>query len=221
MCTGWLHMFRGFVSIDWGHVHMDAEIALKPTTNMHPTLDPIQEASKNMHVYLNQVRKAIKSRQSPDSRRASATAYVKTVIQALQDYSLTIWEGRNNALHGPDHETDQTVHAQLNADIRRLYKLKDAFADSAKQYFHLPLEQLLRRPARRRQRWLNLARLVAARASGNGTGQQMLSTYYSYTPSSHQVRTTLPPTLATPIHFQQSQIPRSFFLLQPIPEEPP
>jgi hypothetical protein len=32
---GWLHMFRGFVSIDWGHVHMDAEIVSKPATNMH------------------------------------------------------------------------------------------------------------------------------------------------------------------------------------------
>jgi hypothetical protein len=50
---GWIHMFRGFVSIDWRHVHMDEEIVLKPATNMHPTLDPIQEASKNMHVYLD------------------------------------------------------------------------------------------------------------------------------------------------------------------------
>ena len=49
-------------------------------------------------------------------------------------------------------------------------------------------------PALRRQRWLHLARLVAARASGRGTGQQMLSTYYSYTPSSHQASTTSPPT---------------------------
>jgi len=102
---------------------------------------------------------------------------VKTVIQALQDYSLTIWEGRNTALHGKNHETELIVHAQLNADIRRIYKLKDAFADSVKQYFHLPLERLLLRPSRSRQRWLHLARLVAARASGRGTGQQMLSTY--------------------------------------------
>ena len=151
-------------------------------------------------------------------------AYVKTVIQALQDYSLTIWEGRNKVLHGQNHATDLIVHAQLNADIRRIYKLKDAFADSAKQYFHLPLERLLRRPARRRQRWLHLARLVAARASGRGTGQQMLSTYYSYTLSSHQARTTSPPTLVTPIHLQQAQLPRSFYLpkqLPTIPEEPP
>jgi hypothetical protein len=100
----------------------------------------LQPSENIYYEYLTQVRKAIKSRKSPGAQRASATAYVKTVIQAIQDYSLTIWEGRNKVLHGPDHETDQTVNAQLNADIRRIYKLKDAFADLAKQYFHLPLE---------------------------------------------------------------------------------
>jgi hypothetical protein len=79
-------------------------------------------------------------------------------------------------------------------DIRRIYKLKESFADSAKQYFYLPLEQLLTRPPRNRQRWLHLARLVAARASGRGTGQQMLSTFYPYKP---------PPTLAMPPILQQ------------------
>ena len=148
---------RGFVSIDWGHVHMEADIVPNPAKNMHRCMD--------------QFREALKSRPSPDARRASATAYVKTVIQALQDYSLTIWEGRNKVLHGQNHETDLIVHAQLNADIHRIYKLKDAFADSVKQYFHLPLERLLHRPARSCQQWLHLARLVAARASDRGTGQ--------------------------------------------------
>ena len=50
---GWLHMFHGFVSIGWGHANMEAG------------LDP--NPSKNMHAYLNQVRKAIKSRPSPDA----------------------------------------------------------------------------------------------------------------------------------------------------------
>ena len=104
-------------------------------------LDAKIAPSENIYEYLTQVRKAIKSRKSPGARRVSATAYVKIVIQAIQDYSLTIWEGRNKVLHGPDHGADQTiVNAQLNADIRRIYKLKDAFADLAKQYFHLPLE---------------------------------------------------------------------------------
>jgi hypothetical protein len=193
----WLHMFRGFVSIDWGHVHMDAEIVPKPARDMHQRMDHFREA--------------IKSQPSPNARRASATTYAKTVIQALKDYSLTICEGCNTILHGQNHETDLIVqHAQLNADIiRRIYKLKDAFADSAKQYFHLPLERLLCRPARSHQRWLHLARLVAARASGRGTGQPMLSAYYSCTPSSHQARTTSPPTLVTPIHLQQAKL-RSF-----------
>jgi len=58
---GWLHMFRGFVSIDWGHVNMEADLIPNP--------------SKNMHTYLNQVQKAIKSRPSPEARRVSANAY--------------------------------------------------------------------------------------------------------------------------------------------------
>ena len=69
---GWLYMFCGFVSIDWGHVNMEADLVPNP--------------SKNMHAYLNQIQKAIKSRPSPDAWCVSANAYVKTVIQALQDY---------------------------------------------------------------------------------------------------------------------------------------
>ena len=69
-------MFRRFVSIDWGHVNMEADLVPNP--------------SKNMHVHLNQVQKVIKSRPSPDARRVSANAYVEIVIQALQDYTLTI-----------------------------------------------------------------------------------------------------------------------------------
>jgi hypothetical protein len=38
---GWLHMFRGFVSIDWGNANMEADLVPNP--------------SKNMHAYLNQV----------------------------------------------------------------------------------------------------------------------------------------------------------------------
>ena len=185
--------------------------------------DLVPNPSKNIHVRLDQIQKGYQESTIPDARRVSANAYVKTVIQALQDYSLTIWEGRNTALHGKHHQSELIVHAQLNADIRRIYKLKDTFADSAKQYFHLPLERLLLRPSRNHQRWLHLARLVATRASGRGKGQQMLSTYYSYTPSSHQARTTSPPTLATPIHLQQLQL-QSFYLpkhLLTIPEEPP
>ena len=114
---------------------------------------------------MDHFRKAIKSQPSPDARRVSTNAYAKTVIQALQDYSLTIWDGRNTVLHGQNHEADQIVHTQLNANIRRIYKINDAFAHLAKQYFNLLLERLLRRPARRHQRWLHLAR----QWSWNGT----------------------------------------------------
>jgi len=127
----WLRMFRGFGGIDWGHVNFEEE-----TT----------KSSEEIFTYLNQIRHALKSRPSLDARRASANAYLKTVIQALQDYILTIWTGwsqRNAAFQAKTQDSELIVHAQLNADIRRLYKLRDSFADSAKQYFHLPLEQIL------------------------------------------------------------------------------
>ena len=74
---GWLHMLRGFVSIDWEYV----TFAIVNTPN------PSDEIS----TYLNQVRYVLKSRLSPDARRAAANAHLKTVIQALQDYyTLTI-----------------------------------------------------------------------------------------------------------------------------------
>jgi hypothetical protein len=174
--TGWLHIFRGFVSIDWGHVNFEEETITNP--------------SEECSTYLNRVRHALKSRSSPDARRASANAYLKTVIQALQDYTLTIWAGRNAALHAKTQDTILIVHAQLNGDSRRLRKLKDSFTDSAKQYFNLPKENTLSRHSRNRQRWLQLARLVVARASDRGTGQQIISTLYPCKPSSFRARST-------------------------------
>ena len=107
--------------------------------------------------------------------------------------------------------------------VGSFYKLKDSFADSAKQFFHLPLEQILSPHPRNRQRWLQLARLVAARASDRGTGQQILSTFSPYKPSSFRARSTSPPTLAMSPILQR--LPLSSFLLPrqllTIPEEAP
>ena len=68
-----------------------------------------------------------------------------------------------------------------------------------------------------------LARLVAAQASGRGTGQQILSTFYPCKPLSYQARSTTPTTLAMSPILQQLPL-RSFYHpkhLPPIPEEPP
>lgn len=51
--------------------------------------------------------------ESTIARRASANAYLKTVIQALQDYALTIWAGRNDEFHAKTQDTELIVHAQL------------------------------------------------------------------------------------------------------------
>jgi hypothetical protein len=38
---GWLHMFRGFVSIDWGHVNMESDLVPNPSKKMHVRLDQV------------------------------------------------------------------------------------------------------------------------------------------------------------------------------------
>ena len=69
-----------------GHINFEEETITNP--------------SEAIATYLNRVRHVLrKSRPSPYAQRASASAYLKTVIQALQDYTLTIWTtGRNTAL---------------------------------------------------------------------------------------------------------------------------
>ena len=43
---GWLHMFRGFVSIDWGHVNMEADLIPNPSKNVWRAADRRQDYPK-------------------------------------------------------------------------------------------------------------------------------------------------------------------------------
>ena len=86
-------------------------------TVLHGRFTTTRTSDPWIPTYLNQVRHAIKSRPSPDARRASANAYLKTAIKTLQDYTLIIWAGRNTALHSKTQDTELIVHAQLIADI--------------------------------------------------------------------------------------------------------
>ena len=191
-------MFRGFVSIDW-------------LRTRHFRRGEHNKPQPRMSTYLNQIRHARKSHPSPDAGRASANAYLKTVIQALFKTTLlatSIWTGCNAALRAKNQDTEPIVYAQLNADTRQVDKLKDSTSDSAKQYSHLPslenmfpdtleidngsfslhawlhlnfhlpsssLDNFPSRHPRNRQRWLQLARLVASLVSDRGTGQTTTS----------------------------------------------
>jgi hypothetical protein len=42
---GWLHMFRGFVSIDWGHVNMEAHLIPNPSKTPEPGSKGYQEST--------------------------------------------------------------------------------------------------------------------------------------------------------------------------------
>lgn len=47
--------------------------------------------------------------------------YLAVVIRALQDYSLSIWKSRNDALHQNTESSIFILHAQLNHKITAMY----------------------------------------------------------------------------------------------------
>ena len=109
---GCLHMFRGFVSVDWGHVNFEEETSL-PTWTRSGMLSKVEYRSRVEHRPMHDV------------------------LLPMHIWNLD-WSQRCISFENSIHRTD-CPHAQLIADIRRLYNVKDSFSDSAKQYFQLPL----------------------------------------------------------------------------------
>jgi hypothetical protein len=115
------------------------------------------------------------------ARRSITTInHLAVVIRALQDYSLSIWKSRNEALHANTEESAAILHAQLNHEITTVYDLKATFSPILQSYFTVPLEDRLLRDRRQKQRWLRLVRLATSHATSQGSRQQMMSNYFPY-----------------------------------------
>ena len=159
---GWEHLFRGFVSKEWGCIHSDSD-----TT---PLEQRASMAKKNLSV----------------------------TIKAVQDYTITIRQGRNLALHEAGSNGQASVHATLNESITRMYGLQETFSPILQSYFNLPLEDRLRKPPRHRARWLTLAQLATSHSSSQGARQALVSRYFAYTapqePATLENETSLPGT---------------------------
>ena len=143
---GWLHVFRGFVSLDWGDFYS------------HDDATPL------------------------DIRKSEADKSLATVVLSVQNYTLAIWKSRNAVLHEANSTGSEIVHASLNQAITQLYGIRSTLSPILQSYFHLPLEDRLRRSPRQRKRWLRLAQLASSHATSRGSHQQLLSTYYPHAP---------------------------------------
>ena len=180
---GWINMFRGFISLEWGHIYSLTDYST-----------------------------------SWETRQSQSTHQLALVICALQDYSLAIWKSRNDVLHENSELSRSILQDKLHHDITTLYALGPTYSPIIQSYFSISLEDRLKRPLRHKQRWLRLAYLATSHATSKGSRQQVMSTYFPYTPSEAPLATThsvlpspVPLTLLQQVpihHYFQKEIPK-------------
>jgi hypothetical protein len=98
-------------------------------------------------------------------------------VQALQDYSLAIWAGRNAMLHSTTLTPILIREAQVNSEISALYALQSTYTARVQLYFRQPLSSFLHAPYRTRQRWLIITKLATAQQIQPSHGQTQLTSY--------------------------------------------
>ena len=133
---------------------------------------------------------------TPTSMQFYSLVSSDKAILALQEYSIASCHARNTIHHEATIETEAIANVGINAEIQTLnQKMKDTFSCGDRQYFAIPLNNLLRRSLCGRRRWLCLARLTTARAhERSDQGQQLLPTYFNirYSETNPATTTDLP-----------------------------
>ena len=102
----------------------------------------------------------------PHLRQATSKINLICAIQTLQNYTLTIWTGRNEILHSNTVESTSIREAHINSEISAMYQIQHAFSANIQQHFRHSLEVLLLAPCRTRQRWLIISKLITAQMPG-------------------------------------------------------
>ena len=64
--------------------------------------------------------------------------WLALVICALQDYSLSLWNSRNEVLHEDTLESRVILQEQLHRNITSLYELGPTFSPTIQSYFSCP-----------------------------------------------------------------------------------
>ena len=126
----------------------------------------------------------------PEVRRTRSITLVSKYILAFQNYTLFLWQSRNDVLHEAGSEGLASVHATLNHDISQMYALRDTFSPILRSYFQKPLEERLKGTPRQRARWLQLAQIATSHSSAAGSRQTMLPHFFQHAPSNTGVATT-------------------------------
>ena len=166
------------------------------------------------------------------------TRRIGTIIQRIEAFVKTKWEGRNNALHKHSHDEVEKFRTLEAAEIRHFHTQPHLLPVGDQHYCNGPLVKLLRsRPAYRR-RWLRRVRKARANMIQDQCRQATITTYFARitttrndqlpianndTHQHHHIQTTIQmnqdstQTTARPNRFQQRQAKVTHFF----PGRPP
>ena len=113
----------------------------------------------------------------PTMRQEMSKINLICAIQTLQNYTLTIWAGRNDVLHSNTIVPTSIREAHINSEISAMYQIRHTLSASTQQHFRHSIDTLLLAPYRTRQRWLIISKLITAQPSKPGHGQAQLTSY--------------------------------------------
>ena len=115
---------------------------------------------------------------------------LQKVLHALQDFTRTIWLGRNDALH-QDKETAQTaVYSAESAEIRHYHSNPKLLPASDAHYCtNTTLDRIIRSRPSVRRRWLRRVRTARANFMKDGSLQQSITAYLQQSERVHDPAT--------------------------------
>jgi hypothetical protein len=110
-------------------------------------------------------------------------AWAPGLIKTIWDYSLALWDDRNNTLHNGTAVAGTSLEELTRNQIRDLYGEQDIFPSKDKDvYFHVPLQERLNRPRRQNMIWLKqVTRLRDTLDLQAGQIQTRLTAFYTRT----------------------------------------
>ena len=106
---------------------------------------------------------------------------IQAGIKGLFSRAQRLWEGRNQALHGPKEQELTTTYTVESAAIRYYHSKPYLLATGDRHYCQRPLLQLLRGAPGTRRRWLMRVRQArAAYIRRDGRHQRQLTSYFTF-----------------------------------------
>ena len=108
----------------------------------------------------------------PDKRRSQAVRLLSNYVKVFQNYTLFLWESRNNVLHEAGSDGLAAVHASFNHDITQMYSIRATFNSNMQSNFAKPIKARLQSIPRQRSRWLQLVQLALSHPTTAGPRQR-------------------------------------------------